>query len=331
MKNNTPLVSVIIPVFNTEKYLKECLDSVFNQTYKNIEVIIINDCSTDGSLNIISDFRNKYKNIIFINNKHNLGLSTSRNNGIDMSNGDYISFVDSDDILHKDFINYMIQNVLDNNCDMGISDYTSFESLIIDNDKNGKKKANGYIVNQNDIWKITSEADLIKKTVSWGKIYERNIFRTCRYRKGKIHEDEYIFHHIYSQIKSVFITNKCLYYYRKRPFSIMQSETINSFADKIYSICERVSFIKKNDIQDKGKIILYYLNMLTGYPIYGTFTLEGKMSLYYLNALRKLGKEFWYIKGGEWEGKIWFWRCMCFFPYLCYRSYKNKYAREVNK
>lgn len=87
-----PLVTIIIPVYNTEKYLKKCLDTVVNQTYKNIEIIIINDASPDNSKEIIIQYTKKYKNIKLINNPVNLGVSISRNIGLDSANGDYIYF-----------------------------------------------------------------------------------------------------------------------------------------------------------------------------------------------------------------------------------------------
>ena len=92
-------ISVIIPVYNVEKYLRQCLDSVINQTYKNLEIICIDDCSSDSSLNILHDYAKKDNRIIIIENKTNLKAGTSRNKGIEVASGDYISFVDSDDWL----------------------------------------------------------------------------------------------------------------------------------------------------------------------------------------------------------------------------------------
>ena len=92
------LVSIIVPVYNTEKYLKKCLDSLVNQTYKDFEIIVVNDGSTDKSSNIISKYQKKYKNIILID-KENEGLSMARNRGVQKSSGKYIIFVDSDDYV----------------------------------------------------------------------------------------------------------------------------------------------------------------------------------------------------------------------------------------
>ena len=98
-----PLISIIVPVYNVEKYLKKCLDSILSQTYKNFEVIIVNDGSPDNSQKIIDEYKKKDKRIIVLE-KENGGLSSARNYGIEHANGKYISFVDADDYIEKDYV-----------------------------------------------------------------------------------------------------------------------------------------------------------------------------------------------------------------------------------
>ena len=93
-----PKISVIIPVYNVEKYLRECLDSLLNQTFKDIEIICVNDGSTDGSLNILNEYASKDSRFIIIN-QNNQGLSAARNNGLNVAKGDYVAFLDSDDYI----------------------------------------------------------------------------------------------------------------------------------------------------------------------------------------------------------------------------------------
>ena len=99
MKNNEPLISVIVPVYNVEKYLRQCLDSIVNQTYTNLEIICVNDCTEDSSLSILEEYAKRDSRIIIINNDRNLGLGLSRNKGIEIARGDYIHCLDSDDWL----------------------------------------------------------------------------------------------------------------------------------------------------------------------------------------------------------------------------------------
>lgn len=111
-----PLVSVIVPVYNTAFYLTQCLDSIVNQSFKNIEIICIDDGSTDGSLNLLQKYAAKHKNIKLITQNH-VGVSSARNAGIDAAQGKYITFVDSDDFVEPDMIEtlytYMQNNMLD--------------------------------------------------------------------------------------------------------------------------------------------------------------------------------------------------------------------------
>lgn len=99
-----PLISIVVAVYNAEKYLEKCLDSLINQTYENTEIILVNDFSKDNSLDICKKYEQKYENIILLNNLENLGVSATRNNGIQKSTGEYICFVDSDDYVENVYL-----------------------------------------------------------------------------------------------------------------------------------------------------------------------------------------------------------------------------------
>ena len=119
--NNT--VSVIIPVYNQEKYIEQCLNSVVNQTYTNLEIIVIDDCSTDSSINIVNNFMNKDNRIKLIELPENKGVSTARNTGIDMATGDYICFIDSDDVWVLNKIEKQVKFMNENNYEFIYSNY----------------------------------------------------------------------------------------------------------------------------------------------------------------------------------------------------------------
>lgn len=112
------LVSIIIPVYNVQDYLRKCLDSVFNQTYKKIEVICINDGSTDNSLSILKEYKNKYDDKLVVKSIENKGQANARNIGIDISKGQYILFVDSDDTINKYMVEKMIEKSIFENVDI---------------------------------------------------------------------------------------------------------------------------------------------------------------------------------------------------------------------
>ncbi len=111
-------VSVIIPVYNVEQYLERCLDSVINQTYKNLEIICVNDCSPDDSIKILKDYSKKDDRIIIINKEKNEGLSAARNSGLKIADGDYIYFLDSDDWIDSNYIEKMVEAIEETNCEV---------------------------------------------------------------------------------------------------------------------------------------------------------------------------------------------------------------------
>ncbi len=139
-------VSVIIPVYNTEKYLKECLDSVINQTFNDIEIICINDGSTDGSLNILTEYATIDSRIIVIT-QENKGVSEARNNGMEKAGGEYIMFLDSDDYLYKQACEIAYNSATSNNADVGI-----FGHYILKGKRLKPKPANANPMDYINIW-----------------------------------------------------------------------------------------------------------------------------------------------------------------------------------
>ena len=136
-------VSVIIPIYNVEQYLRQCLDSVINQTYKDIEIIIVNDCSPDNSLQIIKEYQQKDERILLVDLKENLGVGLARNEGIKISNGEYITFIDSDDWVRKDYIEVLYNSIIKYNTDVVFSKFERYDN----NSKNiinNKRKINYY-------------------------------------------------------------------------------------------------------------------------------------------------------------------------------------------
>ena len=159
------LVSVIIPVYNVYDYLDKCLNSIINQTYKSLEIIIVNDGSTDNSKDIIEKYSKIDKRITVINTKNN-GLSVARNKGIDASHGDYLSFVDSDDYVDNDFIEYLVKLLEEYNSDISVCSFYQ-------NDSNNKKEE---IIVYNKI-EAMKECIAYNNMYSsaWNKLYKKEI------------------------------------------------------------------------------------------------------------------------------------------------------------
>lgn len=214
-----PLISVIIPVYNVEKYLKRCLDSVLKQTYKNTEIILIDDGSQDNSSNICDEYLNKDSRIRVFH-KDNGGLSSARNYGIDHSKGQYIMFVDSDDYLDLHCIEFLYDLISKGNCLLSIC------SLYVVYERTGYKRDCG----THRIVKLKSE-DAISKlcyhdevdTCAYAKLYNKKLFDTIRYPEGKIFEDIGTTYKLFALSGEIMCGFFPLYYYVKRPGSIVTS------------------------------------------------------------------------------------------------------------
>ena len=182
---NQPLVSVIIPVYNTKKYLNRCFDSIKNQTYQNLEIIIVDDGSTDGSNALCEEFR-KQDNRTIIISQPNRGLSAARNVGINICHGDFITLIDSDDAVEKDFIEYLVELILENKSDMAICAHKEM--------KKGKTICNfGKGFSKKQYTQEECLRDMLNEkgfTVSaWGKLYDKKLFSKIHFPEGKLHED----------------------------------------------------------------------------------------------------------------------------------------------
>ena len=213
------LVSVIIPIYNVEKYLQRCIESICNQSYQNTEIILVDDGSTDQSLKLCNEFANKDNRILLIH-KANGGLSDARNVGMEHAHGKYIMFVDSDDYVHKDMIKEMYKKITSDASDMVICGYKVV-------DEEGKEKRgikyienNEIIEDEEEYWQKAYDSSTFFYIVAWNKLYKKNIFEGLHYSVGKLHEDEYIIHSLVSRCKKISCIKNKLYYYVQREDSI---------------------------------------------------------------------------------------------------------------
>ena len=238
------LISVVIPVYNVAKYLSACLDSVINQTYQNLEIIIVDDGSTDISPSICDEYAKKDERITVIHKK-NGGLSDARNAGIDIAKGEYITFIDSDDLVAIDMVDYLYKCLIENNTDMStclsadidedgryISSNEPERSAIIDGGSENCMKA--FLTNAKF------------KTVAWGKLYRFSMFSDVRYPKGKYHEDVFTTYKLVAKCKSITIGGEFKYFYRNRSESMMTLSFKPSHMDAIEGKQELNTYIEHN-------------------------------------------------------------------------------------
>lgn len=181
------IVSIIIPIYNVEMYLEKCIDSVLKQTYKNIEIILVNDGSTDNCKKMCDDF-SKLDSRIKVFHKENGGLSDARNYGINNATGDYITFIDSDDYVKKDFIEKLYNAITTNKCDIAICGH---EDLYPDRIKRyafSEKYVNEKVMGKEETLKHMLYKDGYDVS-AWAKLYKRSLFDEVLFPKGRLFED----------------------------------------------------------------------------------------------------------------------------------------------
>lgn len=223
---NDPLISVILPVYNVERYLDRCMESVMHQTYKNLEILLIDDGSTDLSGTICEKYATIDDRVRVIHQK-NQGLSAARNKGIIESKGEYITFVDSDDYISCDMIEYLLFLILRFHCRMSLCSHTIVFS------KSGKKKSLG----DGRETKLSAHDALLSMlyhgnvdTSAWAKLYKCDLFKTIRYPEGKLFEDIGTTYKFFLESKWIACGFKSKYFYVIRKKSIVTSKfSIHNF------------------------------------------------------------------------------------------------------
>lgn len=232
-------LSVIIPVYNTEKYIDKCLFSVCNQTYKNLEIIIVNDGTLDNSEEIINKYLNLDSRIVYLK-KENGGLSSARNFGLLHATGDFFAFVDSDDFIELDMYESMMK--YSNNADIIISGHYIFD---------GKTETISGIKNYSPLTLNSQEAliELCKnkyiESHVWDKLYKKDLFDNICFPLNKNYEDIYIMHKLFEKAKSIVHINNPKYYYVKRSNSISHVDSLKNITDLFDALFQRYEYLKK--------------------------------------------------------------------------------------
>lgn len=239
-KKAEQLVSVIVPCYNVEKYLVECVNSIVNQTYENLEIILLNDCSTDHTLDVMRELEKLDDRIQIVDLKQNQGLSAVRNIGFDLSNGKYISFVDSDDMISKNFYEMLVGTIESDDtidivaCPLKYFPITNFDKVP---PKNGLSIESNNFITEFEFEKT----DLIKKdsvtfVVQMNKLFRRSILEGLRFPEGRVHEDLYLSYEEYAKARKVAFINGTYYFYRQnREGSITNKMSAKRINDAVFA------------------------------------------------------------------------------------------------
>lgn len=241
-------VSVIVPVYNVEKYIRKCLDSLVNQTLKEIDIILVDDGSTDSSASIIKEYEDKYENIKYYK-KDNGGLSDARNYGMQYANGKYIAFLDADDYVDISLYQTMYEKAKKEDSD--IVDCNFYWTYRNKNKKDIGKKYEG-------------KKEMLEKgrVVAWNKLYKKELLdeANIQFPKGLIYEDVEFFYKLIPYVQRVSFVKTPLIYYIQRKTSI--ANTQNEKNKDIFTVLENVIlYYKQKNLYDTYKEELEYTYM----------------------------------------------------------------------
>lgn len=264
-------LSIIIPVYNVEKYLHECIDSILSQTIKDFEIILVDDGSTDSSGKICDEYFVKYSNIKVIH-KNNGGLSEARNIGLRNANGEYVFFVDSDDyLIDNNVINKLNEKLLSNPDIVIFTHIKWFES-------SGKMSIPNLnlIVSRNAMTPAQKYIELIDcdgyYNSAWSKVIKRSLLidNNIEFEKGLLGEDNDWYYKVVSHIQSMEIINEALYVYRQRKGSITKSHNNKNLEDLLWIIEKWIRYVNEG-VLDENKMIIrnslakQYCHAIIGY------------------------------------------------------------------
>ena len=232
------LVTVIVPIYNVEKYLERCVESILKQTYQNLEIILVDDGSPDRCGEICDSFTDER---IVVIHQHNQGQAAARNRGIEEAKGSWITFIDSDDFVAPDYVEYLLRlckmnDVIVSQCGAVRGTHNTFpeETVAI----------------QEKCWEFSdlyASPSREFRAIVWGKLYHRSLFRELRFPEGKIYEDEDTAFKVLYDAGKIVISNKHLYYYFMSPQSTLRKKREHLNFDYVDIFNDRISFLKQRN------------------------------------------------------------------------------------
>ena len=237
-------VSVIIPVYKVEKYLNRCVESVVNQTYSNLEIILVDDGSPDNCPQMCDEWAVKDERIKVIH-KENAGLGMARNSGMEMATGDYLMFVDSDDYLSEHAVEVLYRRIKADDSDLAVGKHADVDQNGALNDTFCQWMKNEIVSSKEVLWQMGQKERL--PVVAWNKLYKKCIFEDVRYSSITCGEDCWIFSDIIERCKGISIVAEITYYYYQRADSILHQKTEQRQLDDIRANLKLAHYLYMHD------------------------------------------------------------------------------------
>lgn len=239
--NKVPSISIIVPVYNVEKYLKKCIDSILNQSFQNFELILVDDGSTDSSGEICDEYALKDRRVLVIH-KENEGLSSARNEGIKASSAEYVGFVDSDDYISFSMYEFLYNNLIDNNADISICGlYNCYENNVYPQ----YSKKEFYLLNNEQALKMALEGKVFS-VHAVNKLYKKSLFEDVTFPINKLSEDAFTIPKLLLKSRRVVVNTVPLYFYVHRSGTITTSSYKKKDLDVIEAYFQNLKLVEEN-------------------------------------------------------------------------------------
>ena len=255
-------VSIIVPVYQVENYIRQCIDSILVQTFTDFELILVDDGSKDKSGQICDEYAVLDQRVKVIH-KENGGLSDARNCGMDQAVGNYFMFVDSDDYIAPTMLEYLYKALMNKEADIAVCNFLYFFEE--DRKRDFSTNIQSEVLSGAEIfYSRKNERVYGIWTVAWNKLYKRETLGNVRFRFGKYHEDEFWANDIYQMDIKVVTIPECLYYYRQRDNSIMGRKNIKRDFDILEALQERIAvyFMDERHADQAYKVMIFSLEYL---------------------------------------------------------------------
>ncbi len=320
---NNPLISIIVPIYNVERYLKVCIDSIINQTYSNLEIILVDDGSPDKCPEICDEYA-KNDNRVKVIHQKNGGLAAARNAGIDIAHGEFLTFIDSDDFVVCNYIELLYKGIVDFDADVSVASFRTFTKE--DNLK--------ILCNELSFVDVTKEecfrrygslnAELSMPFISaCNKLYHKKLFDKIRFPIGKLYEDAFTTYKLLDEAEKVVFTETQLYFYRLNPQSILGQSFREKHLEMVEAFQSGMDYFSQKGMPEIAEMFLSPLLMREIYCWWGvSYVLKNKkMAEDVLNGYRENCRK---LKNKKNVCSIWFvvFKLVALFPWL-YTVYRR--------
>ena len=301
-----PKVSVIVPVYNVEKYLAKCLDSIVNQSFKDLEILIVNDGSQDNSQSIIDEYVKKY-DFVKSYKKKNGGLSDARNYAIKRACGQYIALVDSDDYIDKDFVGKLYTKAIENDLDLVVCDTV----FVYEGGHEQISKSNLHFSDNN------LKNYLLAPPTGCIRLYKRELFKNNLFKKGILYEDLEFTPRLVKKTKKIGFVEEGLYYYLQRPGSIMKQADFNFKLLDIFEVLK----VNQKALKNEYPLELEYLYITHLLRTTTLRFLDYKNTDKYLKQINDIMREDF----PKWESNIYYKKSSFKLKLVCFLAFHEHY------